>query len=132
VLPGVLVLAIGLTISVAPLTNLVMTAVGEQHAGKASGVNNAAARLASLLAVAVMALIFADRFDAALAAVHASGFAPKGQALAIQAPPAGPAGDAIRQAFEAGYRSVLLLAAGCSFAGGVAAFALIRRSPRRS
>lgn len=57
VLPGVLVLGVGLTITVAPLTASVLAAAGEGHAGVASGVNNAVARAASLIAVAALPLV---------------------------------------------------------------------------
>jgi MFS family permease len=50
VLPAVLVFGIGLGCFVAPLTSVALGALGEQRAGLASGVNNAVARLAGLLA----------------------------------------------------------------------------------
>jgi len=54
VLPGALVFAVGLAITVAPLTGAVLQAVDTSYAGIASGVNNAVARLASLLGVAAV------------------------------------------------------------------------------
>ena len=54
VLPGVLLFGIGLVTIVAPLTTSVLAAAPDRHAGLASGVNNAVARTAGLLAVAVI------------------------------------------------------------------------------
>src|SRR5262249_57512338 len=56
VLPGVLVFGLGLAIAVAPLTATVLAAADEHRAGIASGVNNAVARAAGLLAVATLPL----------------------------------------------------------------------------
>ena len=55
-LPATLVFGVGLSILVAPLTVAVLGALGEQLAGVASGVNNAVARLGSLIATAALPL----------------------------------------------------------------------------
>jgi EmrB/QacA subfamily drug resistance transporter len=57
VLPAVIVFGAGLTMVVAPVTATVLAAADARHAGVASGINNAVARVASLLAVALLPLI---------------------------------------------------------------------------
>jgi len=54
VLPGVLVFAVGLSFTVAPLTATVLDAAPDEEAGVASAVNNEVARVAGLVAVAAL------------------------------------------------------------------------------
>jgi hypothetical protein len=56
-LPGALVVAIGLTLTVAPLTAAVLGAIEDRHAGVGSAINNAVARIAGLLMIAVLPAI---------------------------------------------------------------------------
>jgi EmrB/QacA subfamily drug resistance transporter len=71
-LPGLLVFSIGLSITVAPLTATVLADADDSNAGIASGVNNAIARVAGLVAIAavgaVVAAAFGSRLDSELGA----------------------------------------------------------------
>ena len=60
VLPGVLLFSVGLTLTVAPLTTTVLSDAGKENAGIASGINNAVARIAGLLGIAVVGLAVAS------------------------------------------------------------------------
>jgi len=57
ILPAVLIFGLGLVLMVAPLTATVLAAAPEEHAGIASGVNNAVARAGGLLAVAALPVV---------------------------------------------------------------------------
>jgi EmrB/QacA subfamily drug resistance transporter len=65
-LPAVLVFALGLSMTVAPLTNTVLGAVPRHNAGVASGANNAISRVAGLLAIAAVGAVVAAQFGATL------------------------------------------------------------------
>jgi EmrB/QacA subfamily drug resistance transporter len=58
VLPGILLVGVGMTLSVAPLTTTVFDSAPDDQSGTASGINNAAARVGGLLAVAAIGLAF--------------------------------------------------------------------------
>ena len=99
VLPATFVFGLGLAFTVAPLTSTVLAAARSRFAGIASGVNNAVARAASLLAVAVLPLA------------------------------AGLRGEEYRQpaAFAAGFRVAALICAALLAAGGMVAALTIRK-----
>lgn len=104
VLPGTVLFGAGLTLLVAPLTTAVLAAVEDEHAGVASGVNNAAARAGGLLAVAALPLLV------------------------------GLSGTAYEHPGEltAGYRSAMLWCAGLLVAGAVVGLLLVHRPPDRA
>jgi EmrB/QacA subfamily drug resistance transporter len=66
ILPGMLVFGLGLAATVAPLTATVLGSVEAGHSGLASGVNNAVARVASLLAIAALGAVVSGAFVARL------------------------------------------------------------------
>jgi EmrB/QacA subfamily drug resistance transporter len=98
VLPGALVFGLGLACTVAPLTATVLGAVQDSRSGLASGVNNAVARTASLLAIAVLPVA---------AGIRGSDYADP-------------------QEFLQGFRTAMLLVAGLLVVGGLLAALTIR------
>ena len=123
VFPAIGVLAIGMTITVPPLTSTVMASVGEARAGIASGVNNAVARVAGLFAVAALgALLFAS-FSHQLAGIPP---AQANEALnAVLAGRADVTGGATA-AFDRALRTVMLVTAFSAALAGVAGWLWIR------
>jgi predicted MFS family arabinose efflux permease len=124
--PGIVVLGAGMAISIAPLTTTVMNAVGQGHSGIASGVNNAVARTAGLLAVAVLGLVmshsFNGSFDRQMAGAQISADVARemsGQRAKLGGmtiPASADAATAARlrsvidESFVAGFRGVMLIA----------------------
>jgi EmrB/QacA subfamily drug resistance transporter len=65
-LPGLIVFGLGLSMTVAPLTSTVLADADESNAGIASGVNNAIARVAGLVAIAAVGAVVAASFSSRL------------------------------------------------------------------
>jgi len=65
--PGILVMAIGMALAVAPLTSTVLASVEKHRTGLASGFNSAVARVGGLIAVALMGAVLANEGEAMLA-----------------------------------------------------------------
>ena len=64
--PALLVFSLGLSATVAPLTAAVLSDAEESNAGIASGVNNAIARVAGLIAIAAVGAVISAQFNSAL------------------------------------------------------------------
>lgn len=81
----IVVLGIGMTLSVTPLTTVVMGAVGSEQSGIASGVNNTAARLAGVVALGALTALAIALFSTRLAADLRQAGVPQGIAAELQA-----------------------------------------------
>ncbi len=139
--PAVLTLGLGMAISVAPLTTLVMDAVPRENAGIASGINNAFSRVAGLLAIAVLGLVlntvFNHTLDRRIDALHLPA-ATRARMVADRAKlAAADPGDekgkrAIEESFVDGFRTLAWIAAGLGIASSFSAALLIGATHRRS
>jgi len=147
--PGFVILGLGMAITVAPLTTVVMSSVDQDHAGTASGINNAVARVAGVLAIAVFGVVMVASFSSHLNHSLANLQLPSGVLHEIQsnetrlAALKTPAGldentaaavrSATLSAFLVGFRLVMLICAGLAAASGVLAWRLIpSRGQRRN
>ena len=132
--PALVVLGLGMAISVAPLTTTVMNSVDQSHAGTASGVNNAVSRIAALLAVAALGALFTSVFQTALdrklndlgvSSPEKAHVEAQRSRLAAAETHDPVARQAVDEAFVAGYRVVLWVAAGLALASSLSAAWLI-------
>jgi predicted MFS family arabinose efflux permease len=85
VLPGLVVVSLGMTVTIAPLTTTVFDSAPDDMSGIASGINNAAARAGSLVAIAALGLIFGANSPDADASTLASAYARAMTAAAVLA-----------------------------------------------
>lgn len=140
--PASVMLGIGMAITVPPLTTAVLGAVSAQQAGTASGINNAVARTAGLLAIAIFGVlvtsIFGRELDSQLDAVpnltaetRAAVAAQRSDLAAAQAPPGtDPATSsaidaAIDASFVAGFRLAMVIGAVMALLGAIVAWRMV-------
>jgi EmrB/QacA subfamily drug resistance transporter len=145
--PAFVVLGFGMAVSVAPLTTVVMNSVDQDRAGTASGINNAVARVASLLAIAILGIVMVRIFSSSLnhkliatAAVLPPGILQfvrsnqirlAGMELpsGLDAKTAALLREAISHAFVSGFRTIMLICAGLAVASAAVASLLIPAKP---
>ena len=141
--PAVIVLGFGMAVTVAPLTTVVMNSVNKDRVGAASGVNNAVARLASVLAIAILGIVmvkaFAFQLNSSLthlmlpSSLLAELLADQNKLAGLQVPSGlspsmkADVNVAIRQAFVFGFRAVMLICAALSLGSAAVAWFLIPR-----
>jgi EmrB/QacA subfamily drug resistance transporter len=145
VLPAILLFGLGLSITVAPLTAAVLGAIDSKHAGIASAINNAVARVAGLLAVAaigaVLAMQFSGHLQQGLAARNislpqAAAKELEGASLQVSPPSSvpGPMRPAVQeaqaQASVAAFRTSVMVMAGLTALGGLASAIGIRNNAK--
>ena len=141
-LPAISAVGLGMTISVAPLTTAVMNSVPQNHAGIASGVNNAVARTAGLLAIALLGIVMLHVFGEQLNRRMAESALPGPVVQSVQAqqdklaaiviPENVDEGTreilrrSVDESFVTGFREVMALGAILTVAGAITALLLVR------
>jgi hypothetical protein len=140
------VFGFGMAVTVAPLTTVVMNSVEQRYAGTASGINNAVARVAGVLAIAVFGTVMVKNFDSHLDENLRNLSLPQDivkdirsrevELAGLELPEGLDAhtGEAIRYAiaesFVSGFRVVLLCCAGLSIGSALLARQLIPNTYR--
>ena len=144
--PPMVLLGLGMAVSVAPLTTTVMSSVAQNRAGIASGINNAVARTAGLIAIAVLGILMLHVFRSGLDQRLSNWKLPKSASRSLQAQSIKLAaiavpGDqdpatrqvirrAIDESFVSGFRIVMAIGAALAIASAGTALALIAKTPR--
>jgi EmrB/QacA subfamily drug resistance transporter len=139
--PALVVLGFGMTVTVAPLTTVVMNSVDQDRVGSASGINNAVARVAGVLAIAVFGIVMVKAFGSHLDYSLSQLSLPPGILQKLRSDEIRLAGlrvpasldpdvrNAIREmigeAFVFGFRIVILICAGLSATSAVIAWLMI-------
>jgi EmrB/QacA subfamily drug resistance transporter len=139
--PALVILGLGMTVTVAPLTTVVMNSVKEDLVGTASGINNAVARVAGVLAIAVLVIVMVKAFsfhlNRSLAGLSLPSYilqelrANEIKLAGLQLPggldPTAKAAikQSVREAFVYGFRIVILICSGLSLASAAVAWLVI-------
>ena len=147
VLPGVFIFALGLSMTVAPLTATVLDSVDERHTGIASGINNGVSRVAGLLAIAAIGAVISAQFINALdddlagaslgaearSAVEEAKDKPLGapDTAGVEPAQAERVDGAITEASEGGFHVGMGIAGGLMILGGLVAAVGIQNPRRR-
>jgi MFS family permease len=142
--PATIILGLGMSISVAPLTTTVMGSVSSKQAGVASGINNAVSRTAGLIAIAVFGVVmqqtFGTRLQEKLKHLSVSDearqevFEQRVRLGGIEVPKsADPATresltQAIKESFHSGFRVLMFLSAGLAIVSSVIGWSIIGKS----
>jgi EmrB/QacA subfamily drug resistance transporter len=141
--PAIVVLGFGMAVTVAPLTTVVMNSVSKDRVGAASGINNAVARVAGVLAIAVFGIamlkVFGSQMNHSLAHLSVPAAAMRQlhaeeiKLAGLQIPPGlspktvTAIGESVKESFVFGFRIVMLACAGLSLASAAVAWLTIRK-----
>lgn len=139
--PAVVVLGFGMAVTVAPLTTVVMNSVDQDRVGTASGINNAVARVAGVMAIAVLGIVMVNVFGSRLHHSLVEVSLPPDTFHRIEVDEIKLAGlqlpegidpstqavikESIAEAFVSGFRIIMLICAGLSTAGAALAWLMI-------
>ena len=145
--PAIMVLGFGMAVTVAPLTTVVMNSVKEDLAGTASGINNAVARVAGVLAIAILGIVMVKAFsfhlNRSLAVISMPSYvmqdlrANEIRLAGLQLPPGlDPTANAairesVNEAFVYGFRIVVSICASLSLASAAVASLMISQKGGR-